>query len=558
MSALTDLFTSLASKIRVKLGTTDKYTPTQAIAAIDQIYEKGVASAKVGTATATAVLKGKTFTNASSIGATGTMPDYSTGSRKQVVWGTGSGNTTPAMRLDSDGNNYTIAVPKGYWNWSYDNSSITIPTETKTWTPAGATTLTPTDGKMIKSVTVNAVPTTTVTVKPSTSTQSLTPPTGNYYSQVTVNAISASATTVTAGTATTTASPASGSFFNKVTVKPTPTTTVTVTPTTSTQSLTPPDNYHFSKVTVKAVSLSGNAKAAHVLDGETFYTTSLTKSTGTMPNKTGVTKTLNCGASYTIPKGYYDGTTAAGVVTGASLKSQTGPATGTTAATAGRILTGYSAWINGSQITGTMTNHGSISTTLKPNGSKEFTAGYHSASTFSAAPCTGTYTYGTGSTGAKYDMGAANVYRYVVATNVYNKGIADAGTSFSGTFTLMGVHMGSWVEPCGAIAEAYFKAPAKGTLTLTKYEYACTYKFDTTTPCAGGTVKITVTNETTNKKITFSHTESSLFTGTKKGNITSSNTLAYNKGDKIQIVGNVDGNKGSEHAFRFTYTLANS
>ena len=531
MSALTDLFTNLASKIRVKLGTTTKYTPAQAVAAIDQIYDKGVSSAKVGTANEAAVLKGKTFTNATAINATGTMPDYSTGSRKQVVWGTGGGNTTPAMRLDSDGNNYTIAVPKGYWNWSYDNSSITVPAETKSytpstastsigptngkmlktvsvaavptvtttitaktttqsvsppagkffsnvsvnaiatqnktvtagasastvatnayvvntivnptpsepksWTPAGATTITPSAGKLLNQVTVAAVPTTTLAVTPKTTAQSISMTDGKYFSKVTVSAIAtqnktvtaktsastvstngyvvntivnptpSTTETITAGTASTAHTPPTGYFYSKVTVKPTPTTTVTVTPKTTTQSISPPDGKHFSKVSVNAVSLSGDAAAANVLSGKTFYTTSLTKSTGSM------------------------------------------------------------------------TNHGSVTATLKPNDKKTISAGYVSASTISAAPCTGTYTYGTGSTGGKYDMGVANVYRYVVATNVYNKGKAD------GASTISRLHAGYAYEGCSGTISG------SGTLLIFANAYV-----DNGNQTPTATVKIGTTSKT--------------------------------------------------------------
>ena len=54
MSALTDLFTSLANKIRSKLGTTSKYTPAQAISAIDDVYDKGVQDGTVPTQTKSA------------------------------------------------------------------------------------------------------------------------------------------------------------------------------------------------------------------------------------------------------------------------------------------------------------------------------------------------------------------------------------------------------------------------------------------------------------------------------------------------------------------------
>ena len=71
------------------------------------------------------------------------------------------------------------------------------------------------------------------------------------------------------------------------------------------------------------------------------------KVNGTMPNKGAVTASLNCGGSYTIPKGYHNGS---GKVTANSLSSQTGAN-----ATAKDIIKGKTAWVNGSKITGTAT-----------------------------------------------------------------------------------------------------------------------------------------------------------------------------------------------------------
>ena len=72
MSALTNYFTSLANKIRSKLGTSTTYTPAQCVSAIDNVYNKGVSDTKVGTAVASDVRSGKTFTNSSGVGLTGT------------------------------------------------------------------------------------------------------------------------------------------------------------------------------------------------------------------------------------------------------------------------------------------------------------------------------------------------------------------------------------------------------------------------------------------------------------------------------------------------------
>ena len=93
----------------------------------------------------------------------------------------------------------------------------------------------------------------------------------------------------------------------------------------------------------------GNASASEILFGKT----SLVKGkevTGTMPNNGSVSKALNAGGSYTIPKGYHDGT---GKVTANTLASQT-----SATAVASNILSGKTAWVNGSKITGTMASLG--------------------------------------------------------------------------------------------------------------------------------------------------------------------------------------------------------
>jgi len=66
------------------------------------------------------------------------------------------------------------------------------------------------------------------------------------------------------------------------------------------------------------------------------------------PDNGAVTASLNCGGSYTIPKGYHNGR---GKVTANSLVSQT-----SANATASMILSGKTAWVNGSKITGNITS----------------------------------------------------------------------------------------------------------------------------------------------------------------------------------------------------------
>ena len=94
-------------------------------------------------------------------------------------------------------------------------------------------------------------------------------------------------------------------------------------------------------------SATGTTSADKVLAGETFSTENDTDLSGTMPNKGAVTSSLNCGGSYTIPKGYHNGN---GRVTANSLSSQT-----SANATANDIMRGKTAWVNGSKLTGTGT-----------------------------------------------------------------------------------------------------------------------------------------------------------------------------------------------------------
>jgi hypothetical protein len=94
-------------------------------------------------------------------------------------------------------------------------------------------------------------------------------------------------------------------------------------------------------------TFDATATSAQILIGQTAYVDGQ-KITGTMPNQGAKTATLDAGNSYTIPKGYHDGT---GKVSAQTLASQTD---GT--ATAAQILSGQTAWVDGEQITGSMAN----------------------------------------------------------------------------------------------------------------------------------------------------------------------------------------------------------
>ena len=128
-----------------------------------------------------------------------------------------------------------------------------------------------------------------------------------------------------------------------------------VTPTKSAQTITPTAGKVLSKVTVAAIpaeyitTSDATATADNILSGKTAYVDGA-KVTGTMADNGAKTSELSAGGSYTIPAGYHNGS---GKVTAKSLASQTA---GT--AEAKEILSGETAWVGGSKVTGTMANNG--------------------------------------------------------------------------------------------------------------------------------------------------------------------------------------------------------
>ena len=99
---------------------------------------------------------------------------------------------------------------------------------------------------------------------------------------------------------------------------------------------------------------------------------------GTMPNNGSPMITLNCGGTYNLSAGYYGG----GTISANSLASQT-----SATATADKILSGQTAYVNGNKVTGTMANKGAYAqvTSWSPYNSKlffRFPAGYYSGGNF--------------------------------------------------------------------------------------------------------------------------------------------------------------------------------
>ena len=98
---------------------------------------------------------------------------------------------------------------------------------------------------------------------------------------------------------------------------------------------------------ILSTKTQATATAAQILTGETAWVNGAPV-TGTMVDNGAVNETLNAGGSYTIPSGYHNGS---GKVTVNSLESQT-----SATATESDISSGKTAWVNGTQITGTGTS----------------------------------------------------------------------------------------------------------------------------------------------------------------------------------------------------------
>lgn len=123
-----------------------------------------------------------------------------------------------------------------------------------------------------------------------------------------------------------------------------------------------------------------------VLIGETYLgaDTDDEVGTGTMPNNGAINGTLNAGQSKNIPAGYTSG----GTITANSLASQT-----SANATAAYILNPYTAWVNGSRLTGSMTNYSGKTST-----SNYVSSNFRSGTTnyiFASPGATGYFTSGT-------------------------------------------------------------------------------------------------------------------------------------------------------------------
>ena len=113
------------------------------------------------------------------------------------------------------------------------------------------------------------------------------------------------------------------------------------------------------------------AIASVVLSGYTCYVNDQLIA-GSMPVQT-LNQKLGAGGSVTIPAGYYDGSSS--VISTSTLAEETAAN-----AASSHILSGYTGWVNGTRLSGSMTNRGNVNQTLAANGSYIIPAGWHAGS----------------------------------------------------------------------------------------------------------------------------------------------------------------------------------
>lgn len=189
-----------------------------------------------------------------------------------------------------------------------------------------------------------------------------------------------------------------------------------VTPTKKQQSVTPDSGYYgLSDVTVLSIpdayqDVSGvTAAAGDVLTGKIIVLPNGTQTAGTMSNNGNVSKTLDATTiSYTIPKGYHGGTGKVSIVLETKTVTPTKSTqtinptsgkvlskvtvnpipdnyidTGDANASAGAILAGNSAYVDGVKVDGMMPNNGNVSGSIDGLNATSVTipAGYTSGGT---------------------------------------------------------------------------------------------------------------------------------------------------------------------------------
>ena len=250
------------------------------------------------TAVAGDVLANKIIVTADGTVTTGTMPNNGAVSRK----------------LDTATTSY--AVPAGYHNGS---GTVSITTETKNATPSKKQqTVTPTEGSVLSSVTVNAIPAEYADTSDATATaaQILTGQTAYVDGEKVTGTMpnnSPAATVLDTETASYTIPAGYHDGTGSVSLS---LETKSATPTKAQQTIEPSEGKVLSRVTVEAIpaqyvdTSSGTAAAGDILTGKTAFVNGAAV-TGSMPNNGATNLTIDGmqATSVSVPAGYTTGGT---------------------------------------------------------------------------------------------------------------------------------------------------------------------------------------------------------------------------------------------------------
>lgn len=264
------------------------------VAAIPQAYQD------VSTVTATAkdVLANKVIVTADGTVTTGTMPN----------------NGAVAQKLDGETTSYT--VPAGYHD---GKGTVSVTVETKSATPTKEEqTVTPTEGSLLSSVTVGAIPAKYVDTTDGTATaaQILTGRTAYVAGEKVTGTMpnnSPAATVLDTETASYTIPAGYHDGTGSVSLS---LETKSATPTKAQQTIEPSEGKVLSSVTVKAIpaqyvdTSSGTAAAGDILTGKTAFVNGAAV-TGSMPNNGATNLTIDGmqATSVSVPAGYTTGGT---------------------------------------------------------------------------------------------------------------------------------------------------------------------------------------------------------------------------------------------------------
>ena len=223
-----------------------------------------------------------------------------------------------------------------------------------------------------------------------------------------------------------------------------------------------------------------NATTSQVLSGATFYSNENEGDsvlTGTMPNNGSLNpEELSAGDSYEIPSGYTDG----GTVIAKSLAEQT-----VASADASKILEGSTAWVNGEIVTGEMANNGALNpSALSAGGSYTIPAGYTSGGTVDAETLA-SQTPGTATADQILSGQTAWVDGSKITGTMTNRGAVSGSISTSGgTYTIpAGYHNGSGKVTGATFTKAKSGSFSftGGTITTTSSknygDYTCSINF---------------------------------------------------------------------------------